>query len=420
MELRVGGKYRLLNKIGSGSFGDIYKAVDVHTNEEVAIKLEPLSARHPQLLYETKIYKVLQGGVGIPNIRWYGVEGEYVAMVMDLLGPSLEESFSRVNRKFSLKTVLMLAEQMVQRIEYFHSKGLLHRDVKPDNFLSGLGESRRLIYVIDYGLAKRYINPLTGGHIEYRDKKNLTGTARYASVNTHNGIEQSRRDDLEAIGYVLMYFSRGSLPWQGLRASNKKKRYKKIREVKSVTSVESLCKGFPKEFADYIRYCRNLKFDEKPDYDYLKKLFRDLFAHMGFKHDYIYDWVQLDMERERPYLPELAYQYAQANDKKPKNAIEDEKRATPVPEPQQKKEHEEAKLEEGQTKTGKPIEFLVKSSESEAVKLALKEGGTPPGETQLTDTIPAMLNSSDKSKQKALAAAGPDNNNKDRHNNKAS
>jgi casein kinase 1 len=222
MELRVGGKFRLGRKIGSGSFGDIYIGTNVQTGEEVAIKLESIKSKHPQLLYESKLYKILAGGVGIPNPHWYGVEEDYNAMVIDLLGPSLEDLFSFCNRKLSLKTVLMLADQMINRVEYVHAKNFIHRDIKPDNFLIGLGKKANQVHIIDFGLAKKYRDPKTQQHIPYRENKNLTGTARYASVNTHLGIEQSRRDDLEAIGYVLMYFNRGSLPWQGLKANAKK------------------------------------------------------------------------------------------------------------------------------------------------------------------------------------------------------
>jgi casein kinase 1 len=152
----------------------------------------------------------------------------------------------------------------------------LHRDIKPDNFLIGAGKRASKIYVIDFGLAKRYIQR-DGKHIPYKENKNLTGTARYASINTHIGIEQGRRDDLESLGYVLMYFLRGNLPWQNLKANNKKEKYERIMEKKLGTSIESLCKGFPTEFTKYLAYCRNLRFDEKPDYSHCKSLFKDLF-----------------------------------------------------------------------------------------------------------------------------------------------
>nr|GLL33207.1 casein kinase 1-like protein 10 isoform X1 [Ipomoea trifida] len=252
----VGGKYKLGRKIGSGSFGELYLA-------------------------------------GIPSLKWFGVEGEYNVMVIDLLGPSLEDLFNYCNRKFSLKTVLMLADQLINRVEFMHARGFLHRDIKPDNFLMGLGRKANQVYIIDYGLAKKYRDLQTHKHIPYRENKNLTGTARYASVNTHLGVEQSRRDDLESLGYVLMYFLRGSLPWQGLRAGTKKQKYDRISEKKMLTPIEVLCKSHPSEFISYFHYCRSLRFEDKPDYSYLKRLFRDLFIREGYQFDYVFDWTIL-------------------------------------------------------------------------------------------------------------------------------
>ncbi|XP_076323117.1 casein kinase I-like isoform X1 [Tachypleus tridentatus] len=293
MELRVGNKYRLGRKIGSGSFGDIYLGTNISTGEEVAIKLECIKTKHPQLHIESKFYRMMQGGVGIPIVKWCGSEGDYNVMVMELLGPSLEDLFNFCNRKFSLKTVLLLADQLVSRIEYIHNKNFIHRDVKPDNFLMGLGKKGNLVYIIDFGLAKKYRDARTNQHIPYRENKNLTGTARYASINTHMGIEQSRRDDLESLGYVLMYFNRGSLPWQGLRAATKRQKYERISEKKMSTPVDELCRGFPSEFATYLNYCRSLRFEEKPDYSYLRQLLRNLFHRQGFTYDYVFDWNML-------------------------------------------------------------------------------------------------------------------------------
>ncbi|KAI7980658.1 Casein kinase 1-like protein 11 [Camellia lanceoleosa] len=300
MDHVIGGKFKLGRKIGSGSFGELYLGVNIQNGEEVAVKLEPAKTKHPQLHYESKLYMLLQGGTGIPHLKWFGLEGEYNVMVIDLLGPSLEDLFNYCNRKFSLKTVLMLADQLINRVEYMHSRGFLHRDIKPDNFVMGLGRKANQVYIIDYGLAKKYRDLQTHKHIPYRENKNLTGTARYASVNTHLGVEQSRRDDLESIGYVLMYFLRGSLSifkkfvtrfnivlicyipvpqpsWQGLKAGTKKQKYDKISEKKMLTSIEVLCKGYPSEFTSYFHYCRSLRFEDKPDYAYLKRFFRDLF-----------------------------------------------------------------------------------------------------------------------------------------------
>nr|CAD7573889.1 unnamed protein product [Timema californicum] len=229
MELRVGNKYRLGRKIGSGSFGDIYLGTNISTGEEVAIKLECIKTRHPQLHIESKFYKMMQGGVGIPTIKWCGSEGDYNVMVMELLGPSLEDLFNFCSRRFSLKTVLLLADQLVK---------------------------------------------------------------------------QSRRDDLESLGYVLMYFNRGSLPWQGLKAATKRQKYERISEKKMSTSIEELCKGYPTEFPTYLNYCRSLRFEERPDYSYLRQLFRTLFHRQGFTYDYVFDWNMLKFGGSRHGGPE--------------------------------------------------------------------------------------------------------------------
>ncbi|AAS53281.1 AFL091Wp [Eremothecium gossypii ATCC 10895] len=293
MDLRVGRKFRIGRKIGSGSFGDIYHGTNLISGEEVAIKLEPIRTKHPQLDYESRVYKYLSGGIGIPFIRWFGREGDYNAMVIDLLGPSLEDLFNYCHRKFSLKTVMMLALQMICRIQYIHGRSFIHRDIKPDNFLMGVGRRGSTVHVIDFGLSKKFRDFRTHNHIPYRENKNLTGTARYASVNTHLGIEQSRRDDLESLGYVLIYFCKGSLPWQGLRATTKRQKYDRIMEKKLCISVEQLCVGLPIEFVEYMRYCRNLRFDERPDYMYVARLFKDLSIKLEYHNDHLFDWTML-------------------------------------------------------------------------------------------------------------------------------
>jgi len=287
---RIAGKFQLGRKIGSGSFGDIHIGSNVQTGEEVAVKLESVKAKMPQVLYEAKLYKIIAGHPGIPNVHWYGCEGEYNVMVMDLLGPSLEDLFNFCDRKFSLKTLLMLADQMVTLIEYVHSKNFLHRDIKPENFVMGIGREQTQLFIIDFGLAKKYRNPYTQEHIPYRENKQLTGTARYASINTHVGLEQSRRDDLEAIGYVLLYFGRGSLPWQGMKGTTKEEKYKKIFEKKDANSPEVLGKHLPPEFTTYLVYCKGLDFEDRPNYAFPRMIFADLFARERCDNDLVFDW----------------------------------------------------------------------------------------------------------------------------------
>lgn len=276
----------------------------------MAIKLELVNAEHPQLEHESTVYKTLAGGLGVPFVRWFGVEGDYNAMVLDLLGPSLENLFNFCNREFSLKTVLLLADQLVRylaayhvrtphtacqisRIEYVHSRNFVHRDIKPENFLMGVGDGSNQLNVIDFGLAKMFRNADTHLHTPYKQGVGLIGTARYTSLNTHLGVEQTRRDDLESLAYVLMYFLRGGLPWQGIEAATKQQKYDRIMQKKMLTSPDDLCYGFPAEFSVFLKYARALRFDDKPDYSYLRKLFRDLFVREGYQYDYIFDWDEI-------------------------------------------------------------------------------------------------------------------------------
>ena len=185
----------------------------------------------------------------------------------------------------------MIGIQILDRLEFIHNKNIIHRDIKPDNFVTGLENKSHIIYVLDFGLSKKFRSSRTHQHIKFTVNKKLTGTARYASINALKGCEQSRRDDLEAIGYVLMYFLRGSLPWQGLQIQKGEDRYKKILQKKKATTAEELCKGFPKEFVDYINYTRNLEFEADPDYKYLRNLLVTVLEKENSKFDFWYDWV---------------------------------------------------------------------------------------------------------------------------------
>ncbi|KAI4454521.1 casein kinase-related [Holotrichia oblita] len=292
--LMVGPNFRVGKKIGSGNFGELRLGKNMYTDEHVAIKLEPLKCRAPQLNLEYRFYKIMRPHEGIPKVYHLGIcGGRYNALVMELLGPSLEDMFNLCNRHFRLKTVLMIADQVLQRIEFVHSRRLVYRDIKPENFLIGRCKTNKekIIHIIDFGLAKEYIDEDTNKHIPYREHKSLTGTARYMSINTHLGREQSRRDDLEAIGHMLLYFLRGSLPWQGLKANNLKERYQRIGDTKRATPIETLCEGHPEEIAIYMRYVRKLEFFETPDYEYLKNLFKELFIKLDFADDGIFDWT---------------------------------------------------------------------------------------------------------------------------------
>lgn len=288
----VGVHYRVGKKIGEGSFGVIFEGTNLLNSQAVAIKFEPRKSDAPQLRDEYRSYRILSGCVGIPQIYHFGQEGLHNILVIDLLGPSLEDLFDMCGRKFTIKTVVMTAKQMLTRVQTIHEKHLIYRDIKPDNFLAGRPGSKTadIIHVVDFGMAKQYRDPKTKQHIPYRERKSLSGTARYMSINTHLGREQSRRDDLEALGHVFMYFLRGGLPWQGLKAATNKQKYEKIGEKKQTTPIKELCEGFPEEFGIYLNYVRKLGFEETPDYDFLRELFTKVLKNLGEVEDGIYDW----------------------------------------------------------------------------------------------------------------------------------
>ena len=265
-----------LNKqLGKGGFGQIYKGEHIKSHTPLGIKVEIINS-HPHLESEYNILNLLQGGIGIPKIYKFINTKEKNYLIMELLGQSLDKLYSLCKKSFDMKTIIKIAIQMIERIEFIHSKGIIHRDIKPANFLIGTKKKKNIIYLIDYGLSKRYIDKNTKEHIPLKDGKGLTGTARYVSLFTHYGIEQSRRDDIEGIAYNLIFLAKGKLPWQGVRVKNKKEKHKKIMEKKLAYSPDELCSGLPEEFPILLKYSRKLDFMECPDYDGIKAMFKDL------------------------------------------------------------------------------------------------------------------------------------------------
>jgi casein kinase 1 len=276
-------------QLGKGGFGQIFLGRNYRKNYLVAIKQEEHSSRS-HLTTEYNILEEISGGEGIPKVYGLHKGNKHMYLIMQLLGKSLDKLFVDMKRKFSIKTVCMLAYQMVQRIEYVHSKGYIHRDIKPGNFLVGKYSENKKLYIIDFGLSKKYIDKNTGKHILYKEGKGLTGTARYVSLNTHYGIDQSRRDDIEGIAYNLIYFAKGKLPWQGVKTKNKKEKHKKIMEYKEEYNADKLCEGLPEEFPTLLKYARKLDFEEKPDYKNIKIMFKQLILSNYEVMDWMFDW----------------------------------------------------------------------------------------------------------------------------------
>ena len=311
----IAENFVILHLIGQGAFGQIYISYDMRDNVAVSIKKEVKKPQKiPQLKTESKIYQSLLkinaddiSGVktftqdevqGVPKFYGAGELPDSYYLIMEFLGPNLIELFEYCGmHKFTISTVCLIALQMLNRIENLHKHNYIHRDIKPENFLIGMQDKANIIYLIDFGLSKRFKNPKTHQHIPYREDRTLTGTARYVSINTHLGIEQSRRDDLESIGYVLVYFLKGVLPWQGLKNGN---RYARIMEKKLQIPTEILCYGLPEELIFYLNYCKSLRFEDRPDYDYLRGLFIKLLGTCNLVYGLTKEMLKFDWCFEDP------------------------------------------------------------------------------------------------------------------------
>jgi len=297
----IDNKYFVRDKIGSGSFGQLYSAVNKETNSLVAVKIEK---RNPNasltLQKEAKVLTELKGEQGFSSVAHFGKTPSINYLVMDLYGNDLEKLRKNASHGLSLKTVLMLAEQMLCMIETLHNKGFVHRDIKPENFCMSKDVKEELRF-IDFGLTRSFYDD-AGKHIKCVEKKGLIGTARYASIHSHLGLEQSRRDDLESIGYVLIYLLKGKLPWQKINAFTRIEKYEKIAEKKMEIAMSKLCHGLPGEFATYMSYVKGLDFEQTPDYKYLKGLFKAIFTRNSYEFDYVYNWINL---KQREVLTSL-------------------------------------------------------------------------------------------------------------------
>ena len=292
-------KYKALNKIGEGSFGKVYKAI--YDDEFYALKMEDPSLHHNLLENEAAVLKYLQGP-NIPKYETYGYNKEHNILVMQLLDKSLDDILFKL-KSFSIKTTAMLGHQMINILKYIHDKHIIHRDVKPDNFVMGRKEHNGTLYIVDFGLAKKYRSSRTLRQLPLTKRKSLTGTARYASIHALQGYEQSRRDDLESVGYTLMYLLRGNLPWQSIKVKNKEEKYKKILNKKKKISSKELGEGFPIEFAEILDYFKSLGYTENPDYETCCQKLLNVLQREKVKFDYVYDWTTYTHLKDRKKRP---------------------------------------------------------------------------------------------------------------------
>lgn len=292
------GNYLVKKYIASGSFGVVYVGEHKKKKTQHAIKI-PIKCEEKNgeksLIEEAKVYKTLNtedpdyDDYGISNVKIIK-DHDYKIIIMNLLGKSLESLMSQY-KKFGLKTVIVIAIQLLKSVKYIHNCNYIHRDIKPDNFVLD-SKNPQKIYCIDFGMAKKYMDE-NGKHIKQKHGYKFCGTARYASINAHIGFEQSRRDDLEAIGYMLIYFFKGRLPWQSIKHQDKYTRYKMIGDVKQKTSVDDLCTGMPKEFLIYMNYVKTLDFDEKPNYNSLINMFVRLYESKNYSR-HLLEWQKTE------------------------------------------------------------------------------------------------------------------------------
>ena len=280
-------KYRTVKKLGEGSFGNVYKAF--YNDEYYALKMEDISLDYDLLENEATILNYLQGP-NIPKFISFSKDKGYNVLVMELLDQSLDNILSKL-RRFSVKTVAMLGYQLIKILKYIHDKHIIHRDIKPDNLAMGRKELNGTLYIIDFGLAKKFRSSRTLKQFPLIKRHSLTGTARYASINALQGYEQSRRDDLESAMYVLMFFLRGNLPWQNIKIKGKHDKYLKICNKKKEISSKELGKNFPSEFAELLEYFKNLGYTEDPDYEMCLKKMLNVLERENATFDYVYDWT---------------------------------------------------------------------------------------------------------------------------------
>ena len=286
-------KYKLQKLLNKSAYSYVYRGINIKNKELVSIKLENKKSIY-NLLESEAYYLFYLKGFGIPKIITYGKSGNFNILIEELLGPSLNDIL-KLRKIFPIKDICMIALQALDRLEYIHSKYIIHQDIKPQNFLIGIKDPK-VIYLIDFGFAKKYKSSRTGKHIQFKNLGKLYGSLAYSSVNGNAGYEQSRRDDLESLGYMLVFLATNKLPWKNKKIMQNIKdkintEEEEIYKMKKTLISEKMCEGLPEEFIDYIKYCRKLEFVQDPDYNYLKNLFSLILIKEKQKNDLKFVWI---------------------------------------------------------------------------------------------------------------------------------
>ena len=284
-------KFTVKKKIGHGAFGAVYLGKSIEGGQPVAIKIEKRNIDKPLLEGEAYLLASIKG-IGIPSLISFGKTKSYRALVEPLLGDSLFDIFIKKGKEFPLAELCLIALQVLDRLQTLHCQYFIHRDIKPDNFLIGRKDPN-IIYLIDFGLSKKYKSSQTRKHIKYRNTGKLTGTLRFGSPNALKGGEQSRKDDLISAGYMIIYFMRKKLPWQYIKGQNSTDKYIKIYKMKKEIKPDKLCSNLPKQMTEYMKYVQHLTFEQEPDYKYLKNLFKSILKSLNLNSDkLIFSWIK--------------------------------------------------------------------------------------------------------------------------------
>jgi len=322
---KINDNYTILlnKKLGSGSFGQIYQCLNTKTNEILACKIESINELKPQLYHESKILLLMKNCTGFPTCYDFILTDQDKILIMDYLGPNLDTIMNKLPsdnniKKFTTKTSLMIMIQAIERLKSLHEKGIIHRDIKPENFVIGPKNKERIIYLIDFGLSKKISNDKILPTI--KADRNIIGTMRYISMNTHQGYEQGRRDDLESLFYIIIYFIKGELPWQNIKCKTRQEKYNKIFEIKKkVTEDGELVEDLPLEMKKILEYILGLNFAERPNYLMMKNAIELILNKLNYSNDLQFDWYNLDF---------LNYLYLTRNNMNEKEKIKENKKET--------------------------------------------------------------------------------------------
>jgi|TARA_B110000285_G_scaffold80930_1_gene93422 casein kinase 1 len=253
----INKKYSILNEIGKGSFGRLYSGKHIYTNEPVAIKLQ-LEEGEVVIRNEAKILKLLINTDGVPRIKAFGKQSGVNYMVIDLLGNNIDGLAGNID----VVCVCGIIKNLVTIIQSVHNKGVVHRDLKPDNVL--FSQDKRKLYIIDYGLSAMYIDN-DGRHIQERVGREIIGNINFISKNIHSGCNPSRRDDLISVCYIGFYLLSGSLPWSVVNTNN-------VGFIKHSVNFREYYGGIVNaRIYQVYDYCNKLTFKETPNYDYICK-----------------------------------------------------------------------------------------------------------------------------------------------------